>query len=345
MRMTDCCGIAGSNHSVLYYSLMDVTVFVMDGVADFGFAAFLEALGMANALRDELREPPEPWHVRVAGLEDSVRSGYGHTVPTTRLDQLIGDPGLVVVPAVNVLGAEALIDLVSAPANHPLLERIRQARASGGHLAAACTGTFFLAEAGVLDGARATTSWWLGPSFRKRYPRVGLDESLTLCRSDHVTTAGASLSHLDLALALVRERSPALAELVGKYMAVGDRSTQANFSIPEVVARGNSLTAAFERWVRDHLDQQFGISQAAHRLGVTERSLQRATQAEIGKSPKDFVDDIRLERATRLLWTTELTVDAVATKVGYLNAGTLRNLVRRRRGMSLAELRAARRPW
>ncbi|BCK54011.1 hypothetical protein NWFMUON74_17830 [Nocardia wallacei] len=345
MRMTDCCGIAGSNNSVLYYSLMDVTVFVMDGVADFGFAAFLEALGMANALRDELREPPEPWHVRVAGLEDSVRSGYGHTVPTTRLDQLIGDPGLVVVPAVNVLGAEALIDLVSAPANHPLLERIRQARASGGHLAAACTGTFFLAEAGVLDGARATTSWWLGPSFRKRYPRVGLDESLTLCRSDHVTTAGASLSHLDLALALVRERSPALAELVGKYMAVGDRSTQANFSIPEVVARGNSLTAAFERWVRDHLDQQFGISQAAHRLGVTERSLQRATQAEIGKSPKDFVDDIRLERATRLLWTTELTVDAVATKVGYLNAGTLRNLVRRRRGMSLAELRAARRPW
>ncbi|WP_280373834.1 GlxA family transcriptional regulator [Nocardia wallacei] len=345
MRMTDCCGIAGSNNSVLYYSLMDVTVFVMDGVADFGFAALLEALGMANALRDELREPPEPWHVRVAGLEDSVRSGYGHTVPTTRLDQLIGDPGLVVVPAVNVLGAEALIDLVSAPANHPLLERIRQARASGGHLAAACTGTFFLAEAGVLDGARATTSWWLGPSFRKRYPRVGLDESLTLCRSDHVTTAGASLSHLDLALALVRERSPALAELVGRYMAVGDRSTQANFSIPEVVARGNSLTAAFERWVRDHLDQQFGISQAAHRLGVTERSLQRATQAEIGKSPKDFVDDIRLERATRLLWTTELTVDAVATKVGYLNAGTLRNLVRRRRGMSLAELRAARRPW
>ncbi|MFJ1456554.1 GlxA family transcriptional regulator [Nocardia sp. N2S4-5] len=324
---------------------MDVTVVVMDGVADFGFTAFLEALGMANALRDELREPPGPWRVRVAALGDSVRSGYGHTVPTIRLDDLTGDLGLVVVPAVNVLGAEALIDLVSAPVNRALLQRIRDARASGSHLAAACTGTFFLAEAGVLDGARATTSWWLGPSFRKRYPRVGLDESLTLCRSDHVTTAGASLSHLDLALSLVQEKSPALAELVGKYMAVGNRSTQANFSIAEVVARGNSLTAAFERWVRDHVDQQFSISQAAHGLGVTERSLQRATHAELGMSPKDFVDDIRLERATRLLWTTELTVDAVATKVGYLHAGTLRSLVRRRRGMSMAELRAARRPW
>lgn len=345
MRMTDCCGIAGSNNSVLYYSLMDVTVFVMDGVADFGFAAFLEALGMANALRDELREPPEPWHVRVAGLEDSVRSGYGHTVPTTRLDQLIGDPGLVVV-----LGGECArrrssdrpclrSGESSSPGANSTGPSIRRSPRRGMH-------RDFLSRR-VRRAGRCTRNHQLvaGSQLSQAVSARRIDESLTLCRSDHVTTAGASLSHLDLALALVRERSPALAELVGKYMAVGDRSTQANFSIPEVVARGNSLTAAFERWVRDHLDQQFGISQAAHRLGVTERSLQRATQAEIGKSPKDFVDDIRLERATRLLWTTELTVDAVATKVGYLNAGTLRNLVRRRRGMSLAELRAARRPW
>jgi transcriptional regulator GlxA family with amidase domain len=324
---------------------MDVAVFVMDGVADFGMAALLETFGMANALREELTPAPEPWQVRTLSLGESVRSGYGHTVPTTRLEDLPQMPGMMIVPAVNVLGAEDLVGLVSSVANQPLLERIRQAHAAGAQLAGACTGTFFLAEAGVLDGSAATTSWWLGPTFRRRYPRVALDESLTLCRGRRVTTAAASLSHIDLALSLVHAASPALAELVVRYLAVGNRTTQTGFAIPEVIARGNSLTAGFERWVRGHLAEQFRISEAAVALGVTERSLQRATHAELGISPMDFVNNIRLERATYLLRTTSLTVDAVAARVGYLNAGTLRSLVRRRRGISITELRAARFSW
>ncbi|WP_327101052.1 helix-turn-helix domain-containing protein [Nocardia vinacea] len=324
---------------------MDVAIFVVDGVADFGFAALLETFGMANALSAQLTAGPQPWEVTTVSLGTSVQSSYGHTIPTTPLAELSALPGTMIVPAVNVLGAEALIDLVSAPASREVLERIRQVRDAGAHLAAACTGTFYLAEAGVLDGSSATTSWWLGPSFRRRYPRVALDEGQTLCRGDHITTAGASLSHMDLALSLVHGASPALAELVVRYLAAGNRMVQSAFIIPEVVAKGNSVTAAFERWVRAHLAEQFTIAQAALELGVTERSLQRTTQAELGMSPRDFVNDIRLEHAAHLLRSTSLTVEAVASKVGYLNASTLRNLVRRRRGMSIAELRASRVAW
>ncbi|WP_067683654.1 GlxA family transcriptional regulator [Nocardia miyunensis] len=321
---------------------MHVAIFVTDGVADFGFTALLEAFGMANSLRRELPVPPDSWDVQVVSLGTTVRSGHGHIVPTVHLDDVDCYPDVMVVPAVNVLDAESLIELVSGPGNHVVLQRIRQAQASGAHLAAACTGTFFLAEAGVLDGSPATTSWWLGPSFRRRYPQVSLQENLTLCYGGQVTTAGAVLSHLDLALSLLAAKSPALADLVARYLAAGNRKTQASFSVPEVVARNNSVTATFERWVRAHLAHQFRISQAAHELGITERSLQRATHAELGMSPKDFIDDIRLERATELLRTTTLTVDTIATRVGYLNAGTLRSLARRRRNMSLAELRSAR---
>lgn len=324
---------------------MNVTIFVVDGVADFGFTALLETFATANALREKLGAPPEPWQVRVAALGTGIRTGHGHTVPTVALDDLPDDPGLLLVPAVNVLGAEALIRLVSAPENAAVLERIRGIHAAGAPLGAACTGTFLLAEAGVLNESRATTSWWLGPSFRRRYPRVRLDESATLCRGDRVTTAGAVLSHLDLALSFVHAQSPALAELVGRYMAAGNRKSQADFAVPEIVAAGDSLTAAFERWVREHIGEGFRISHAAAELGVTERSLQRATQAELGRSPRDFVDDIRLERAAHLLRTTTQTVDTVAARVGYLNGGTLRNLVRRRRGMSMAEFRAAGPAW
>ncbi|NQE68402.1 helix-turn-helix domain-containing protein [Nocardia gamkensis] len=147
---------------------------------------------------------------------------------------------------------------------------------------------------------------------------------------------------MDLALSLIASRSPALAERAMRYLAVGAGRPQREFIVPEVIARGDSVTAAFERWVREHLGENFRIAHAARAIGVTERSLQRATHAELGMSPTEFVHDIRLERAVHLLRTTALTVDAVAAKVGYLNAGTLRGLFRRRRGMSISEIRMTR---
>ncbi|MGF6882687.1 transcriptional regulator GlxA family with amidase domain [Nocardia sp. GAS34] len=336
-------GVASDRFGTVYD--MEAAVFVFDRVADFGLASVVEALNMANALLPELESPPAPWRVHIVSLGASVRSAHGHLIPTTPLDDLREEIDVMIVPAIGVLDIQELVDLVSNSSNHPLLERISAAHRQGTHMAAACTGTFFLAEAGVLDDLEATTSWWLGPTFRRRYPKIQVHEGRTLCRATGATTAGASLSHLDLALSLIRSTSPALAELVARYLAIGDRGPQIEFSIPEVVARGNSLVASFERWVRERIDDQFAIADAARALGVTTRSLQRATQTELGMSPRDFVDEIRLERATRLLRTTPLSVDAVAAKVGYLNAGTLRSLFRRRRGRTIAEVRGVGAAW
>ncbi|WP_245659848.1 hypothetical protein [Nocardia gamkensis] len=133
---------------------MDVVVFVVDGVADFGYAALLETFNTANAVRTELADPPQPWRIRSASFGTTVRSGNGNTVPTIPLDELGDEFELMIVPAVNVLEAAALIELISAPASRPVLDRLVAARDRGAHLAAACTGTFFLAEAGVLDAPR-----------------------------------------------------------------------------------------------------------------------------------------------------------------------------------------------
>lgn len=325
---------------------MEVAIFVVDGVADFGLGAVLEAFDLANALRDEMKRPPAPWIIHTVGLGSTARSSRGHLIPTTPLSELGGRKiDTMIVPAVNVLGAAALVELVSDGSNTPVLDRIREARAEGVHLAAACTGTYFLAEAGVLDGSPATTSWWLGPSFRRRYPLVKLDESRILCHGDRVTTAGAVLSHLDLALSLVHRSSPDLAERASRFLTLGNRGMQSQFVIPEVMARGNPLIAAFDRWVREHLADQFLIASAARALGVTERSLQRAVRAELGMSPKDFADDIRLERAVYLLRTSTMTVDSIASEVGYLSGGALRALIRRRRGITVAEIRGTRTTW
>lgn len=322
---------------------MNVVVLILDGVADLGLSAVVEAFRTANTVRAELDQ--SPYVVRTASHGHGVRSAHGHLIATTPLAELDGDVDVIVVPAVMAADADELVDVITSSTHRPAREWLAAARADGTELAAACTGTFLLAEAGVLDGVTTTTSWWLGPTMRRRYPLVDVDETRTLCRSDGITTAGASLMHLDLSLALIARQSPALAETVSRYLVTGDRRTQVASAIPEVLGRGDSHVAAFERWVRAHLEDAFGVAEAAAELGLTVRSLQRATQAEIGMAPKDFIDEIRLERATRLLQTTALTVEVVAAKVGYLNAGTLRALYRRRRHLTIAEVRGGAPAW
>jgi transcriptional regulator GlxA family with amidase domain len=318
---------------------MRITVLAVPGLFDSGLSAVLDVVATANVLRGDVATSVPPFDVTVGGTEASVRTGHGLRLATTPLAE-VGVPDLLVVPAIGCnLKAPQIVDLVQ---NHPALAHVTAVRTAGSALAAACTGTFFLAEAGVLDGRLATTSWWLGPAFRRRYTAVRLDESRTLARDGQITTAGAAFAHIDLALSIVAQESPALADLVARYLVIGDRPSQAIFAVPSHLAATDPTMTAFERWVRDHVAEPLQISGVAAALGVSERTLQRTTAAALGMSPIDFVHEIRLDEATFLLRTTNQTVDAIAAHVGYQNTSTLRALVRRRRGTTISALRHVR---
>lgn len=205
-------GSERQNRDAKHAADIDVGLFLVNGVADFGLAVIREVLNVANALRTELNCAPRPWIVRAVGVGSSVCSGSGTHISTTPVAALSGRLDLLVVPAVNVLQADSLIEMVCSPDNRDVLELIIDGIQHGTDLAAACAGTFFLAESGVLDGKMATTSWWHSSDFRR--------------------------THLDLALSLVNSQSPGLAELVTRYMLIGNRSSQLNFMIPEAIARG-----------------------------------------------------------------------------------------------------------
>mgnify|MGYP001182391789 CR=1 FL=1 len=317
---------------------MRIAVLAVPDLFDSGLSAVLDILATANALRADVATSVPPFDVTVTGTEASVRTGHGLRLATTPLTELDTVPDLLFMPAVGC-GLRSPRQVVDVVQNHPALAHVAALHAAGSDLAAACTGTFFLAEAGVLDGLLATTSWWLGPAFRRRYTAVRLDESRTLARDGRVTTAGAAFAHIDLALSIVAQESPALAEMVARYLVIGDRPSQAISAVPSHLAGHDPVVTAFERWVRDHIAGPLQISRAAAAIGVSERTLQRTTAAVLGMSPIDFVHQIRLDEATFLLRTTSQTVDAIAAAVGYQNTGTLRALVRRRRGTTIRALR------
>jgi hypothetical protein len=162
---------------------------------------------------------------------------------------------------------------------------IARTRERGTPIASACAGTFLLAETGILDELRATTTWWLAPVFRARYPAVHLDDSQMVITPDRVTTAGAAFGHVDLALSIVRASSPALADMVARYLVVDERPAQSAYTIPSALAQSDPTVAAFERWTRDRLAQSISIPAAAKAIGVSERALQRSIQRVMAPRP------------------------------------------------------------
>jgi transcriptional regulator GlxA family with amidase domain len=329
---------SGGSDTSLTISDMKISVLVVDGIFDSGLASVLDVLQTANELRDELPKPPPPWQVRCVSPRGPVRTAAGHEVEAGTLDAA-GTPDVLIVPGVGHKQPTPLTEWVSSPEQQPVREAVSQARADRVPLAAACTGTYVLAESGVLDGLPATTSWWLAPHFRQRYPEVALDETHMLTHAPGVTTAGAAMAHLDLALSLVRESSPVLADLTARYLVVDTRPTQASYAIPSHLARTDPTVNAFERWVREHIDQPLRIADAARAVGASERTLQRAFDRVLGISPLRFAQHVRLEQAAHLLRTTDLSTDAIARRVGYENATTLTNLLRDRLDTTPGRLR------
>ncbi|HEV7654501.1 MAG TPA: helix-turn-helix domain-containing protein [Mycobacteriales bacterium] len=319
---------------------MNVTVFAVDGVFDSGLSIVLDVLATATELARTLPNAAT-FTITPVGLGAEVRTTHGMRLATTPLAALTERPELVVIPALGEKDPAGLVDVVR---RHPALAWLTDLHGQRVPLAAACTATFLLGEAGLLDGGPATTSWWLGSAFRKRYPAVELDETRILARAGTLTTAGAAFAHIDLALSVVAGSSPALAELVARYLVATPRSLQSAFVVPAVLTRPDPVLTAYETWVREHLDEPIQISRAARAVGVSERSLQRATAAELGMSPIQLVHHIRADQALHLLRTTDRSLHSITTAVGYRNVGTLRSLLRRHHGTTPAEVRRALRP-
>ncbi len=318
---------------------MRISVLALDGLFDTGLAVTLDAFALANKFSGILAGAPPIFDVSLVGVRRKVRSGQGFWVPVQPITPAL-KPDWVIVPALGAGTPEQLIPALGRPDMTEAKAQLLKWRAEGAQIASSCIGTFILAEAGLLDGRGATTTWWLAPLFRQRYPNVLLDETRMLVPTDIGVTAGAAMGHLDLALWLIRKASPEMAATVSRYLLADIRSAQAPYIIPNHLAQADPLILRFERWARDHLKAGFDLQQAAGALATSARSLQRRCQAVLGKSPLAYFQDLRVEHAQSLLHGSGLDVDAIAAEVGYVDGATLRTLLRQRLGRGVRDLRA-----
>ncbi|HSB26343.1 MAG TPA: helix-turn-helix domain-containing protein [Pyrinomonadaceae bacterium] len=316
---------------------MKVSVLVLDDVFDLGLSAVLDAFRTANELAEMSGVSAERFDVRMVGLSESVQTSQGLTVPL----QAIGSkaPDWVVVPAIGFKMPGPLEAALARPNIKEAALLLQRWDRKGAMMTAACIGTFIMAESGLLDHKRATTTWWLSPMFRQRYPNVALDESKMIVESDRFVTAGAALSHIDLTLWIIRRVSPQLAALTAKYLIVDSRPSQSAYALTDHLVHSDPIVQRFEDWARARLKHGFSLDDAAKAVGSSKRTLARRMHAVLGKSPLSYFQSLRIERAVHLLKTSNASIDEIADRVGYADGTTLRNLLRRRLRLGIKEIK------
>ena len=318
---------------------MRVHVLVLDDVFDLGLSAVLDAFQTANELIDASKIAVERFEVKTVAVRRRVRTSQGLLVPIHPSDRRT--PDCVVVPAIGYKMPapleKALSRLDVQDATHLLRDYARR----GATMTAACIGTFVMAESGLLNDQRATTTWWLAPLFRRRYPHVALEDSSMIVSSGPFVTAGAALGHMDLALWLVRRVSPQLASLTAQYLIVDSRPSQSAYALTDHLLHADPLVQKFELWTRANLSRGFSLDDAAKAVGASKRTLARRLDVVLGKSPLEYFQSVRVERAVHLLKTTRASVDEIAARVGYGGGVTLRTLLRRRLHAGVKQLRVS----
>jgi transcriptional regulator GlxA family with amidase domain len=144
---------------------------------------------------------------------------------------------------------------------------------------------------------------------------------------------------MDLALWLIRRKSPKLASLTAKYLIVDSRPTQSAYVLSDHLVHSDPLVERFESWARTRLGKGFSLDDAVRAVRSSKRTLARRMHTVLGQSPLSYFQNLRVERAVHLLKTSSESVDEIAARVGYIEGVTLRNLLRRRLGHGIREIR------
>ncbi len=249
----------------------------------------------------------------------------------------------IIVP--HDLGRAARADLVVIPAwpdlDHPtpapVVAAVRDAVARGARVMSICSGAFVLADAGLLAGRRATTHWQFADRLAARAPALTIDRDVLYVEDGPILTSAGAAAGIDACLHVVRqEHGAAAANALARRMVVAAQRDggQAQFiEAPITVPGDRAGLADLIDWLQEHVADDLKVEDLAARAAMSPRTFARRFKEATGTTPKRWLLGQRLHLAEELLEETDLGVDAVAARVGFGSADTLRHHFMRRRGV------------
>lgn len=229
------------------------------------------------------------------------------------------------------------------PQHNPALDDyFRTALARSRRIAATCTGAFILAQAGVLDGRRATTHWLFAQRMRDDHPKIKVEEDRIFIVDGPVWTSAGMTAGIDLALAMIeKDLGQDLARSLARKLVVYHRRAggQSQFSaLLELEPKSDRIQKALD-YAKRHLRTALSVEKLADVVALSPRQFTRAFTAETGESPAKAVERLRVETARLLLEQGRLPLDVIADEAGFPNAQRMRRAFLRTMGQPPQELR------
>jgi transcriptional regulator GlxA family with amidase domain len=229
-------------------------------------------------------------------------------------------------------GSSAIVE--SSPG---LLAFVRRAARASRRVAGPCTGAFILAEAGVLDGRRATTHWGLAREFKALYPKVHLEEDRIFIIDGSMWTSAGMTASLDLAIAMVeKDLGRDVARQVAKNMVLFHRRAggQSQFSaLLDLEPKSDRIQSALT-YARRNLRTLLSVDQLADAVHLSPRQFSRAFRAETGQSPAKAIETLRLEAARVMMEEGRHPIEVVARETGFASRERMRRAFLRAFGQS-----------
>jgi transcriptional regulator GlxA family with amidase domain len=304
-----------------------VAMLVYDGIQSLDLTGPLEVFSGANTyLRERDRRPAYRIEIiaRAAGV---VTTGSG-----LRLHAEHAYRDLRRIDTLVVAGGEARA-VTAAAAQRPLLRWLRTTGRRVRRLTSVCSGAFLLAEAGLLDGRRATTHWSATALFAKRYPRITVEPDAIFVRDGHVYTSAGVTAGIDLALALVEEDlGRAIALEIARRLVVflkrpGGQSQFSSHLAAQATPPGPLRD--LPEWIVAHLSADLSVERLAERAAMSARNFARVFRRETGLTPAKFVERARVDAARRCLEDDAIGLEDVASRCGFTSAEQLRRTFHR----------------
>ncbi|MGB3370647.1 MAG: helix-turn-helix domain-containing protein [Rhodococcus sp. (in: high G+C Gram-positive bacteria)] len=260
--------------------------------------------------------------------------------PTTRMRD-----GFFSLTSVEDLGAADTADTLIVP-NRPdtevprrqeVLDAVRRAHDRGARLVGFCSGAFTLAEAGVLDGRRATAHWQWAEVFRGRFPQVVFEEAVLFVDDGDILTAAGSAAALDLGLHVVRrDHGAEVANSVSRRLVFDANRDggQKQFIERPVPALSSESLGPLTSWAVEHLSDAIQVADLARQAHISVATLHRRFIAQLGTTPHAWLTRERVRMACRLLERGDANLTAIAAATGVGTTTTLRTLMRRETGLT-----------
>lgn len=213
------------------------------------------------------------------------------------------------------------------PTSPRLIDYVHHAMTHSRRVAAICTGAFVLADAGVLDGRRATTHWVSASDFRTRYPMVRLEPDRIFVIDGNVWTSAGATAGIDLALGMVEaDLGEAMARQIAKKLVVYHRrggGQSQHSSLLDLPAKSDRIQAVID-YARRNLHQPLNVEDLADEASLSPRQFSRAFRQETGQSPAKALERLRVEAARNMIEQTRHPIDVIATQTGFADRERMR---------------------